>query len=137
MLSTRLRQIADTLPLRRGMRVLEIGCGPGALARAIAARLGDGYVLGIDRSEAAISKAGALVAGAGARLEFQCIAIEDFRLRDNAPPFDLAIAIRVGAFDGRQPRVADEARLRVFTALTPGGRFFIDGGDPLKEVARP
>ncbi|MER8437086.1 class I SAM-dependent methyltransferase [Mesorhizobium sp. M1312] len=32
------------------MRVLEIGCGPGAAAREIARRIGDGHVLAIDRS---------------------------------------------------------------------------------------
>ena len=33
-LSDRLRAILEALPLRPGLRVLEIGCGPGALARA-------------------------------------------------------------------------------------------------------
>jgi cyclopropane fatty-acyl-phospholipid synthase-like methyltransferase len=31
-LSKRLVDIADALPLKDGIRVLEIGCGPGALA---------------------------------------------------------------------------------------------------------
>ena len=37
-LSPRLQEVLDALPLRPGLRVLEVGCGPGALARAIAAR---------------------------------------------------------------------------------------------------
>lgn len=49
-LSPRLAAIVDALPLRRGMRVLEIGCGPGVAAREVARRLEDGHVLGIDRS---------------------------------------------------------------------------------------
>lgn len=56
-LSPRLAAILVALPLRRGMRILEIGCDPGALARAIAAKLGDGHVLAIDRSPKAVAQA--------------------------------------------------------------------------------
>ena len=34
-LSKRLLDIVEALPLTEGMRVLEIGCGPGAMARGI------------------------------------------------------------------------------------------------------
>ncbi len=34
-LSRRLAEVIDALPLRPGIRVLEIGCGPGAAARAV------------------------------------------------------------------------------------------------------
>jgi protein-L-isoaspartate O-methyltransferase len=40
-LSPRLAAIVEALPLRPGLRVLEIGCGPGAAARAVARRIGD------------------------------------------------------------------------------------------------
>ena len=53
-LSPRLMEIVDALPLEPGMRVLEIGCGPGAMAREIAGRIGNGYVLAIDRSRLAV-----------------------------------------------------------------------------------
>jgi hypothetical protein len=42
-LSRRLTAIVDALPLRPGIRVLEIGCGSGATARAVANRIGDGH----------------------------------------------------------------------------------------------
>lgn len=43
-LSARLQAVIEALPLRPGIRVLEIGCGPGVAARAIAHRIGDGHV---------------------------------------------------------------------------------------------
>jgi len=49
-LSKRLRAVVDALPLQEGMRVLEIGCGPGAAAREVARRIGGGHVHAIDRS---------------------------------------------------------------------------------------
>ena len=50
-LSSRLAGIVDALPLREGMRVLEIGGAPGAAAREVAKRIGpDGHILVIDRS---------------------------------------------------------------------------------------
>ena len=49
-------------------------------------------------------------------------------------PFDLAFAVRVGCLDGRHPEAAAAALTRVRAALNPGGRLFVDGGDPLREV---
>jgi hypothetical protein len=63
------------------------------------------------------------------------VAVEDFKLEAGEEPFDLAFAIRVGALDGRHPRAGIAARKRITAALTPTGRLFIDGGDPLREVA--
>ncbi|HEX3204808.1 MAG TPA: methyltransferase domain-containing protein, partial [Propionibacteriaceae bacterium] len=56
-LSERLRAVVDALPLQDGMRVLEIGCGPGAAARDVARRIGNGHVHAIDRSSRAIAQA--------------------------------------------------------------------------------
>ena len=58
-LSDRLAEIAEALPLRPGLRVLEIGCGPGALARELVRRVSDGHVLAVDRSATAIRQAAA------------------------------------------------------------------------------
>lgn len=135
-LSPRLAAIVDALPLRPGMRVLEIGCGPGAAARAIAHRVGTGYVLGIDRSQKAIDQA--LSASreevAAGRLGFRLSAIEDFQLAPGEEPYDLAFAVRVGALDGRHPRSEQAALRSIAGALRKGGRLFLDGGDPLREV---
>lgn len=138
-LSPRLRAVLDALPLRPGLRVLEIGCGPGALARALAARIGDGEVLAIDRSPTAIAQAAAACAAeiAAGRLTLRRAAAEDFTLAPGEAPFDLAIAVRVGALDGRHPAVGRAARARIAAALAPGGRLFVDGGDPLREIELP
>lgn len=135
-LSPRLAAIVDALPLRPGMRVLEIGCGPGAAARAVAERIGDGLVLAIDRSANAITqaKAGSQAALATGVLTFRQVAAEDFELREGETRFDLAFAIRVGAFDGRHPAVGARALARLRKALVDGGRLYIDGGNPLRTI---
>jgi SAM-dependent methyltransferase len=135
-LSVRLQTVVDALPLRDGMRVLEIGCGTGAAAREVARRVGHGHVHAIDRSakSIAIAKAGARAEIEAGRLSFQQIAIEDFELPAGEPRYDLAFACRVGALDGRHPEAGQRARLRVAAALTPTGRLLIDTGDPLSDV---
>ncbi|AOF89956.1 class I SAM-dependent methyltransferase [Sinorhizobium sp. RAC02] len=136
-LSPRLLDIVDALPLEPGQRILEIGCGPGAMAHEIAHRIGDGHVLAIDRSETAIRQAVARSSAeiASGRLAFRCIVAEDFVLEPGEMPFDLAVAIRVGALDGRHPEAGRRARARIAKALVAGGQLFIDGGKPLKTVA--
>ncbi|MCV9998927.1 class I SAM-dependent methyltransferase [Pararhizobium sp. YC-54] len=135
-LSARLLAIVEALPLRPGLRVIEIGCGPGAMAREIASRIGDGTVLAIDRSANAIAQAevSARAEIASGRLAFRHSAVEDFVLEPGEARYDLAVAIRVGALDGRHPEIGDKARTRIAAALTPNGCLFIDGGDPLREV---
>ena len=135
-ISARLLAIVDALPLTPGLRVLEIGCGPGAMAREMARRIGSGHVLAIDRSAKAI---GQLVATSGAaiaegRLSARQATAEEFVLEASEPPFDLAVAVRVGALDGRHPEAGELAKRRIAAALTPRGRLFIDGGDPLREL---
>jgi SAM-dependent methyltransferase len=135
--------VVDALPLRPGMRVLEIGGAPGAAAKAVAHRIGDGHILVIDRSATgiAVTERNAAAEIAAGLLSVRHVAIEDLELHPGEPPFDLAFAIRVGALDGRHPRAGVRARQRIAAALTPTGRLFIDGGDPLRPVelrdARP
>jgi SAM-dependent methyltransferase len=136
-LSSRLRAIVDSLPLREGMRVLEIGCGPGAMAREMARRVGGGHVLAIDRSAKAIAQARALSRAeiASGKLSLRQVAVEALELEPDEAPFDIAVAVRVGALDGRHPEAGRRAKRCIAAALIPRGRLFIDGGDPLREIS--
>ncbi|QBI18825.1 methyltransferase domain-containing protein [Egibacter rhizosphaerae] len=137
-LSPRLEAIVDALPLRAGMRVLEIGGGPGAAAKAVARRIGDGHILMIDRSAKSIALAERNAAEIDAGLmSVRCVAVEDFELLGNEEPYDLAFAVRVGTLDGRHPEVRQIALQQVADALTPQGQLFIDGGTPLRQIQLP
>lgn len=136
-LSPRLRGIVDALPLRAGLRVVEIGCGPGAAAREVAERVGpSGHVLAVDRSAKAIAlltaSAGDLIAAG--RLTARQMEAEELALAPGEDRYDIAFAVRVGAFDGRHPQAGAVALGRLGHVLVPGGRLFVDGGDPLREV---
>lgn len=134
--SARILGFVQALPLKPGMRVLEIGCGPGVAARAVCRRMGRGYVLAIDRSDRAIAQA---LRGSAAEIDsgllaFRCLAVEDLELPPGDPGFDLAFALRVGALDGRHPEAGRVALARLRRVMAPGGRLFVDTGDPLREV---
>jgi cyclopropane fatty-acyl-phospholipid synthase-like methyltransferase len=138
-LSPRLQAIVDALPLQPDSRVLEIGCGSGAAARAVATRLDTGQILAIYRSAQAIEQArtAAAEAIASGRMAVRHVTAEDFKLQPGEAPYDLVFAIRVGALDGRHPKAGQEALRRIAAATTPDARLFIDGGDPLRELRIP
>lgn len=135
-ISKRLLEIIDSLPLENGIRILEIGCGPGAAAREIASRFNKIYVLGLDRSQKAIDQAEERSQPQinSGKLKFIKGKIEDFNLPAGETKFDIAFAIRVGALDGRYPNIEEESIRRITKALKKNGKLFIDGGNPLKEI---
>lgn len=132
-------KIVAALPIGPNTRILEIGCGPGAAARAIAGKLRGGHILAIDRSSKAIAQAEKVSKTelATGRLTFRKCRVEEFELEEDDEPFDFAFAIRVGALDGRHPEIEAAALARISAALKPKGRLFIDGGSPLIEVKLP
>lgn len=134
-ISKRLEEIVAALPLKEGLRILELGCGTGVVAREIAKRINNVYVLALDRSAKAIEQAvsssrAEILSG---KLHFQKTAIEDFEfVGDNL--FDFAFAIRVGALDGRHPEIEEKAFSNIAKALKTNGKLFTDGGSPLQEI---
>ena len=138
-LSRRLAALVDGLPLHPDLRVLEIGCGPGAAARAVADRLTTGQVLAIDRSAVAVEQAVRASADRpdDGRLRFRHVAAEDLALEPGEQPYDLVLAFRVGALDGRHPALGERVLHRLRAVTTPGARLFVDGGDPLRELPIP
>ncbi len=135
-ISQRLLEIINSLPLKSGIRILEIGCGTGVAAREIANRISNGKILAIDRSFKSIQQAiknsqSEINSG---RLQFLQAKIEGFELPKDEQPFDFAFAIRVGALDGRHPELEQQALAKISRALKPNGKLFIDGGNPLKEI---
>jgi protein-L-isoaspartate O-methyltransferase len=135
----RLAAIIDALPLRPQSRVLEIGCGPGAAARAVAARLVTGHILAIDRSASAIAQVRAAAAEeiAAGRMSVRQAAVEGLVLQPDEEPYDIVFAVRAGALDGRHPKAGERALQRIAGATTVGARLFVDGGDPLRELTIP
>jgi SAM-dependent methyltransferase len=79
-------QLADFGGVRAGQRVLDVGCGPGALTSELVRRLGDDAVTAVDPSES-------FVAAAKARhpaVDVQRAAAEDLPFEDGV--FDAALA---------------------------------------------
>jgi SAM-dependent methyltransferase len=105
--------LVDVLGLSAGDRVLDVGCGPGRHAHALAARGVE--VVGVDISERFVEVA----AGGAAHAAF--VRADARRLPLRPGSFDAAISLCQGAFGlvpGEDGAVLDE----VAAALKPGGR---------------
>ena len=107
------RFLIDELGLRPGMRVLDVGCGPGRHARALAEHGID--VVGLDVSERFVELARD---GAPDGAVFVC---EDARAMQYDREFDAVISLCQGAF-GLVPGEDTEVLRRMVAALRPGGR---------------
>jgi SAM-dependent methyltransferase len=80
------RQLADLAGVRVGQRVLDVGCGPGALTAELVTRLGPGAVAAVDPSEPFVAAARARNPG----VEVLQASAEQLPFKDRA--FDAALA---------------------------------------------
>ena len=71
---------------------------------------------------------------ASGHLNVRQVSAEELELEPGEQYYDIAFAVRVGALDGRHPEDGELALPRIAKALTPNGRLFIDGGDPLQKI---
>lgn len=102
--------------LKPGMRLLDVGCGPGSITRGLATRLAPGEVIGVDLSEDTLASARqeAVEHGLG-NLRYQVASVYELPFADAA--FDVVFAHQV-LQHLREPAVALCEMLRV---LRPGG----------------
>ena len=104
--------------LTPGLRVLDVGCGTGAITRGIAEAVGpQGLVIGIDRDAGLVARAPAQHA-AGAHLRFE---VGDAASLDHDGRFDVVTAARTLQWIADVPG----ALRRMVRALAPGGRLVV------------
>jgi protein-L-isoaspartate O-methyltransferase len=117
-LTPRLRWYVDAIDVAAGDRILEIGCGTGHAACAMALAASPGLVTAIDRSPSAITSARANAAKTGVGVAFVQSTLAGF----DGGPFDVIVACRVNVF---WTGAAAEELHAVRRLLAPGGRLCI------------
>jgi len=111
-------RLLQLMPARHA--VLDLGCGPGKIARALAPHVG--AVLALDPSAAMLRMGQALDGGARSNIHWRLGAAEDAPLDDAA--FDLAVA--GAAIHWMDPAIVFP---RLARALAPGARLALVDGD--------
>ena len=107
----------NRLPIETGASVLEVGCGHGRTLAKLAARVGDGFVAGIDPSEVMVRLATRRMKRAIDRGRASVHTAEARRMPFESDRFDAVLAVHVLYF-----RSQPELELReIRRVLRPGG----------------
>lgn len=117
--------VADAAELRPGVRVLDIACGTGVLAREIAHRLGsEGAVVGIDPNPGMLAVAREAASG----IEWREGVAESLPFPDSS--FDVVVSqFGLQFFSDRTTALREMSRV-----LTPGGRLAIAVWGPVESM---
>lgn len=107
-------------PPPSGLRVIELGCGPGFYSRKLAERFPEIVVTGVDRSQSQVRSARERAAAKNIR---NCVfqRVNALALASEDASFDVLIASRIFTVLPDHPRAVGE----MFRVLKPGGRCFI------------
>lgn len=115
------RALGDIIPFD-GMRVLDLGCGPGALSFALAERaVADMEIHGIDLSQDQIAAARRGIDGYCCNLTFQEASMDQLPYGEGE--FDLVMSSM--AFHETPPHIRRAALFQTARVLKPGGRFLL------------
>lgn len=127
--SARLARAADAVAPQPGERVLEVGCGQGVLVGALADRIGDGHVVGLDRSAKMITVARRVQGHHVAARRVSFVAGRVQELEPTLGPFDAVVAARV------REMTTDASVLPVVrAAMATGGRLLLMVDSPAGRV---
>ncbi len=116
--------IVETLGVKPGDSVLDLGCGPGLYAARLAQyRL---QVTGVDFSQNSIDYARQYAAQHGLAVTYRC---QDYLELEDESRFDVALLI-YGDFCPLSPGQRTRLLANIRRALKPGGRFVFDVSSP-------
>ncbi|HEX5587951.1 MAG TPA: class I SAM-dependent methyltransferase [Acidimicrobiia bacterium] len=109
--------LLDALALAPGMRVLDVGCGPGRHSLALSRRGIE--VVGVDHSATFVELARAAAADEGLGARFEELDVRDLAFDGE---FDAVLCLCQGGFGLLGGRDEPEVFARVARAIRPGGR---------------
>lgn len=118
--------------LRKGMRVLDCGCGPGTITQGLARAVAPGKVVGIDLSEAqvVVARNGAITNGI-TNVEFRVASVYEIPFQDGS--FD-AVFSHTMLEHLKEPQKAISEMVRV---MKPGGVVGARSGNSSSSIVSP